>query len=184
MDFKNLNRKEYNRLRYQWKTLSQEHEDTQEVANKINIKFVDYIYIFTKENDIKNPFENTKDSEKDKSRDNSTLSSSSSVRTLYRDIMKQTHPDKTENNSELYIKATKAKKENNLHKLLDVGKKLKLNLADISRDQLNVLESNIKEIEDKIREIKNSYPWVWFHGSQKTKHEVVYGFLARMGCFE
>lgn len=184
MDFKNLNRKEYNRLRYQWKLLSQEYEDIQKVANKINIKFVDYVYIFTKENNIKNPFDKVEDKKKDKSRDNSTLSSSSSVRTLYRDIMKQTHPDKKENNTELYVEATVAKKENNLHKLLDVGKKLKLNLTDISRDQLNVLESNIKEIKDKIREIKNSYPWVWFHGSQKTKHEVIYGFLTEMKCFE
>tara|TARA_B100002019_G_scaffold88104_1_gene76314 strand:- start:7042 stop:7596 length:555 start_codon:yes stop_codon:yes gene_type:complete len=184
VDFKNLNRKEYNRLRYQWKLLSQEYEDIQKVANKINIKFVDYVYIFTKENNIKNPFDKIEDTKKDKSRDNSTLSSSSSVRTLYRDIMKQTHPDKKENNTELYVEATVAKKENNLHKLLDVGKKLKLNLTDISRDQLNVLESNIKEIKDKIREIKNSYPWVWFHGSQKTKHEVIYGFLTEMKCFE
>ena len=61
MDFKNLNRKEYNRLRYQWKLLSQEYEDIQKVANKINIKFVDYVYIFTKENNIKNPFDKIED---------------------------------------------------------------------------------------------------------------------------
>ena len=65
--------------------------------------------------------------------------------------MKQTHPDKKENNEQLYIEANKAKNENNLHKLLDVGKKLKLNLSDISREQLNLLESNIKEIEEKTR---------------------------------
>ena len=184
MDFKKLNRKEYNRLRYQWKQVNQEYKDTQEVANKINIKFVDYVYIFTKENKIKNPFDDIKENKEDKSRDNSQLSSFSSVRALYRDIMKQTHPDKKENNEQLYIEANKAKNENNLHKLLDVGKKLKLNLSDISREQLNLLESNIKEIEEKIREIKNSYPWVWFHGSQQTKHEVIYGFLTRMKCFE
>ena len=184
MDFKKLNRKEYNRLRYQWKQVNQEYKDTQEVANKINIKFVDYVYIFTKENKIKNPFDEIKENKEDKSRDNSQLSSFSSVRALYRDIMKQTHPDKKENNEQLYIEANKAKNENNLHKLLDVGKKLKLNLSDISREQLNLLESNIKEIEEKIREIKNSYPWVWFHGSQQTKHEVIYGFLTRMKCFE
>ena len=59
-----------------------------------------------------------------------------------------------------------------------------LNLSDISRDQLNLLESNIKEIKEKIREIKNSYPWVWFHGSPKTKHEAIYDFLTQMKCFE
>jgi len=184
VDFKKLNRKEYNRLRYQWRQVNQEYKDTQEVANKINIKFVDYVYIFTKENNIKNPFDEIKEDKEDKSRDNSQLSSFSSVRALYRDIMKQTHPDKKENNEQLYIEANKAKNENNLHKLLDVGKKLKLNLSDISREQLNLLESNIKEIEEKIREIKNSYPWVWFHGSQQTKHEVIYGFLTQMKCFE
>ena len=184
MDFKKLNKQEYNRLRYQWKQVNQEYKDTQEVANKINIKFVDYVYIFTKENKIKNPFDEIKEDKEDKSRDNSQLSSFSSVRALYRDIMKQTHPDKKENNEQLYIEANKAKNENNLHKLLDVGKKLKLNLSDISREQLNLLESNIKEIKEKTREIKNSYPWVWFHGSQQTKHEVIYGFLTQMKCFE
>jgi len=184
VDFKKLNKQEYNRLRYQWKQVNQEYKDTQEVANKINIKFVDYVYIFTKENKIKNPFDEIKENKEDKSRDNSQLSSFSSVRALYRDIMKQTHPDKKQNNEQLYIEANKAKNENNLHKLLDVGKKLKLNLSDISREQLNLLESNIKEIEEKTREIKNSYPWVWFHGSQKTKHEVIYDFLTQMKCFE
>lgn len=184
MDFKELNKKEYNRLRYQWKQLKQEYEDIQKVANKINIKFVDYVYLYTKENKIKNPFDDTEEEKKSKSGDEQSLSSSSTIRTLYRDIMKQTHPDKKENNTELYVEATVAKKENNLHKLLDVGKKLKLNLTDITRDQLKLLELNIKEIEDEIDAIKNSYPWVWFHGSHKTKHEVLYSFLLKMNCFE
>ena len=177
MDFKELNKKEYNRLRYQWKQLKQEYKDIQKVANKINIKFVDYVYLYTKENNIKNPFDDTEEEKKSKSGDEQSLSSSSTIRTLYRDIMKQTHPDKKENNTELYVEATVAKKENNLHKLLDVGKKLKLNLTDITRDQLKLLELNIKEIEDDIDAIKNSYPWVWFHSNPSKRNMIFYDFI-------
>ena len=184
MDYKELNKKEFYKLRHEWRESSKEYSELKEISDVINIKFVDYIYNFTKEQNIPNPFEKVKDKNKSNRGSEVDLTSSSEAKSLYRKIMIRTHPDKNKKNSNLYIEATKAKKENNLHKLLDVGKKLKLNLSDISRDQLDILESNITDIHSKIKNIKISYPWIWFHGSQKTKHEVVYDFLNHMECLE
>jgi len=186
VDYKALNKKEFYKLRHEWKELNKEHGEIQEIFNKISIKFIEYVCSFTKEHDIANPFEkNIEDSEKDNRGSKADITSSSQVKSLFRDVVIQTHPDKaTKNSKDLYIEATRAKKENNLHKLLDVGKKLKLNLKEISRDQLRMLQKNIEDLREDTRQIKLSHPWVWFHGSQGIKHEVVYDFLHKMECIK
>ena len=185
MNYKELNKKEFYKLRHEWKQLNKEYNELKEISDKINIKFVDYVYNFTKEQGLPNPFEKAVDLDKNNRGSEVDITSSSQARSFYRKIMIETHPDKkTNNSSDLYVEATKAKKENNLQKLLDVGKKLNLSLTEISRDQLDILESNIIDLNSKIKNIKLSYPWIWFHGSQKTKHEIVYNFLNKMECLE
>jgi hypothetical protein len=172
------NKKQFYKLRYKWKELNKEYTELKEIADKIGLAFVDYVYNFTKDNDLPNPFDAEMGEDKNNRGSVVDITSSSESKSLFRKIMLKTHPDKKENNSsDLYVEATKAKKENNLQKLLDVGKKLNLNLKEISRDQLDVLESNISHLKQKIQNIKNSYAWVWFHGSQNRRHEVVYAFL-------
>ena len=182
MNYKTLNKKEFYQLRYKWKELNKEYTELKEISDKLSTAFVEYIYTFTKKNNLPNPFEGDLKGDENNNRGyEGDITSSSESKSLYRKIMIETHPDKkTNNSSDLYVEATKAKKENNLQKLLDVGKKLNLSLTEISRDQLDILESNISHLQQKIHNIKNSYVWVWFHGSQKRRHEVVYSFLNRI----
>ena len=177
--YKELNKKQFNKLRYEWKTLNKEYNELKEIADKIGLAFVDYVYNFTKDNDLPNPFDAEMGEDKNNRGSEVDITSSSESKSLFRKIVLKTHPDKNEKkSSDLYLEATEAKKENNLQKLLDVGKKLNLNLTEISRDQLDILESNISQLQEKIHNIKNSYAWVWFHGSQSRRHEVVYAFLS------
>jgi len=178
MNYKELNKKEFYKLRYKWKELNKEYNELKEFADRIGVTFIDYIYNFTKEHNLPNPFEANMDNKKSNRGYEVDITSSSESKSLFRKIVLKTHPDKNKKQpSNLYLEATKAKKENNLQKLLDVGKKLNLSLTEISRDQLDILESNILQLSEEIQNIKNSYAWVWFHGSQNRRHEVVYAFL-------
>ena len=178
MNYKTLNKKEFNKLRYKWKELNKEYTELKEISNKISLTFINYIHDFVKDNNLPDPFEIDRDNKENNRGYEVDITSSLETKSLFRKIVLKTHPDKNEKkSSNLYLEATKAKKENNLQKLLDVGKKLNLNLTEISRDQLDVLESNISQLQEKMHNIKNSYAWVWFHGSQSRRHEVVYAFL-------
>ena len=96
--------------------------------------------------------------------------------------MLNTHPDKVgneEKNTKIYTKATKANKSGNLQELLDAGKEASItpDLNEITLEELDILEFNIKELKGKIEKIQNSYAWAWFHANPNRRNEIFYHFI-------
>lgn len=171
------NRKQYNKLRHQYKELKREYNNLKSIQDKLIPKFIDNVNKIVKENNLPDPFADLTSEAEKESRDAEVLSSSLESKSLYRQIMLKTHPDKKNNKKQLYIDATKAKKENNLHELIEIGKELKLNLKEITSEQLDILERNISHLKQKIQNIKDSYVFVWLHSN--NKEEIIYNFLNR-----
>ena len=171
-------KKKYYKLRREWKEKKQEYESINKLYENIEKQFVFNIIKFCQDNNLANPF-NESSSETQNVRGDV---SSSSFKSLYRKIAVQTHPDKNrnkENAREIYESATVAKKEGNLQELLDAGKKIdiKLDIKDITLEELELLESNITQLSDKVNKIKNSYPWVWFHSNPSKRNMIFYDFI-------
>jgi len=171
-------KKKYYKLRREWKEKKQEYESINKLYENIEKQFVFNIIKFCQDNNLANPF-NESSSETQNVRGDV---SSSSFKSLYRKIAVQTHPDKNrnkENAREIYESATVAKKEGNLQELLDAGKKIdiKLDIKDITLEELELLESNITQLSDKVNKIKNSYPWVWFHSNPSKRNIIFYNFI-------
>ena len=172
-----IKKKQYYKLRYEWKQYKQEYNDLKLVFDKIGIEFVKSISKFCIEHDLGDPFKET-----EVETQNVAAVFSSSSKRLYRKIVVNTHPDraeKKEKTEKIYNQATKAKKSGNLQELLDAGKELSLapNLNEITIEELDLLELNINEVKDKIQKIRNSYAWVWFHASPKKRNEIFYNFI-------
>ena len=171
-------KKKYYKLRREWKEKKQEYESINKLYENIEKQFVFNIIKVCQDNNLANPF-NESSSETQNVRGDV---SSSSFKSLYRKIAVQTHPDKNrnkENAREIYESATVAKKEGNLQELLDAGKKIdiKLDIKDITLEELELLESNITQLSDKVNKIKNSYPWVWFHSNPSKRNIIFYNFI-------
>ena len=180
MDFKEYNKKQYNKLRHQYKELKQEYNNLKHIQEKLIPSFTNAVNQFVKDNNLPDPFTGLNNEPEKESRDAEVLSSSLESKSLYRQIMIKTHPDKKNNKKELYINATAAKKENNLHELIDIGKKLNLKLEEITSEQLAILESNIFQLKQKTQNIKESFVFVWFHANNNKRIEIICNFLDRV----
>ena len=172
-------KKKFYSYRRQWKEKKKEYEDISVLYEGIAKQFIININKFCENNNLENPFGKTETKEdEDKNVGGNTIS----FKSLYRKIAVQTHPDKNknkENAREIYEKATVAKKEGNLQELLDAGKEANLapDLGAITRNDLSILQENIKELQDKINKIKNSYPWAWFHSNPSKRNVIFYDFI-------
>ena len=169
---------QYNKLRREWKENKKEYKDINMLYEGIEKQFVINVIKFCEENNLANPFKESQPESENVRGD----VSSSSFKSLYRKIAVQTHPDKNrnkENARDIYESATVAKKEGNLQELLDAGKKIdiKLNINDLSLEELELLQNNIHDLKNKINKIKNSYPWVWFHSNPSKRNMIFYDFI-------
>ena len=169
---------QYNKLRREWKENKKEYKDINTLYEGIEKQFVINVIKFCQDNKLASPFAESSSETQNVRGD----VNSSSFKSLYRKIAVQTHPDKNrnkENAREIYESATVAKKEGNLQELLDAGKKIdiKLDIKDITLEELELLESNITQLSDKVNKIKNSYPWVWFHSNPSKRNIIFYNFI-------
>jgi hypothetical protein len=168
----------YYLLRREWKEKKTEYKDINNLYENIEKQFIFNIIKFCQDNNLASPFTESSSETQNVRGD----VSSSSFKSLYRKIAVCTHPDKNKNKQDardIYESATVAKKEGNLQELLDAGKKIdiKLDLKDITLEELELLESNITQLSDKINKIKNSYPWVWFHSNPSKRNMIFYDFI-------
>ena len=100
------------------------------------------------------------------------------VNKIFRLIANKTHPDKLINkkisDKEYEEKVTTYKEANTAcdnrdwFKLKEIAKELNLNLSHRPEE----LEKSITEVESKINNIKNTYPWIWYHIEENQKEFV------------
>ena len=105
------------------------------------------------------------------------------IKKIYREIVKLTHPDKTEkmNNrdelNDMYIKAKIAADEYDIYGLLVICDKLKIKwLIDIS--EKTILEDNLIAKRKKLKSIESSYIWLWINAkTEEDKLKIVNLFI-------
>lgn len=105
---------------------------------------------------------------------------SSNIKSVYRKIAVETHPDKgieDENKKKLYNDANDAKKENKVDKIISIAKDLKIDIYSFDFDDIREIESSISGTESKINQIRSSYPWIWFFSSSKKRSDIISRFV-------
>lgn len=99
------------------------------------------------------------------------------VKTIYREIVKATHPDKAEQHeeelTEMFINATEAKKLNELNSLIDISFDLNIDLSDISIDLIEKLEKELNEKEKLIKEKRMDISVQWFQASKTNQEDLI-----------
>lgn len=109
------------------------------------------------------------------------------VKKLYREIVKLTHPDKTQNKNnkkelnDLYIRAKKALDESDIYEILTICDRLDIKwFIDLS--EKSILEENLIKKRQKIKSIEESFIWIWITSKTKEeKDEIVNRFITING---
>lgn len=101
-------------------------------------------------------------------------------KSIYREIVKITHPDKTnsENLIEFYIKAKTAYEEYNLFDLYLIASKLNLKIG-LEVEDYNLLIQLITIKRDKIKKIEDSWLWSWLSAKDEDKENIVNIFIEK-----
>ena len=154
------------RLKFKCKELSGELNSINNTYDSIIPDFESAFNNFCSSHNLKNPLDK-KIEEKEKE----DSSMPKDLKSLYREIAIKTHPDKTSNDDtgDVLIKASIAKKDNNVAELMSIAKDLKINTSNIDFESVEAIEENIKKIEKDIKLKTNSFPWVWFFSGKKEK---------------
>ena len=98
---------------------------------------------------------------------------------LYRQIVKETHPDKIDDErlKELYIKATDSYNEDDAASLYAICDELNISFG-VNEDDLMFFEQNIVRVKGEIEFVKTTYAYKWSQTtSEKAKHKLIIDFV-------
>jgi len=164
--------KKLKKLSLQYQYLLVDLEDVKEELTLFQQQFNEYLISLDKTFNLQIFSNNTKKQKKvekncdndvkiDKKRDSKQ---DQLFRDLYNQIAVQTHPDKTgddENRSSLFRKATRAKNDNDLMTMINMCGTLDIEVPNLTQEQIEIIEKNIKQLQSKINSYKNADAYVW-----------------------
>lgn len=92
------------------------------------------------------------------------------LRKLYREIVKQTHPDKIKNDklNNLYIEAGKSYDSEDLFNIYSICDELGI-IYELDESENYILRDKIKYLQDKINFIQSTFTWQWYYTEEEIE---------------
>ena len=163
-------KRDFNRLRFQWRELSKEHKELLDVEKFAWAEFYSASMEYIEKNKLDNPFE-PKNKKVEK---NDFFSQSEEAKALFREAVVKTHPDKTEDGcTDLFNEIAIAKKKGDLNEFLENAKKVNVKIENVTVEQLRKLEEEIESLQNRIDDILFSAHWIWYHANNKQKTIII-----------
>jgi hypothetical protein len=163
-------KKEFNKLRHEWRGLNKEHEELSKIEKAAWSSFYEAAMEYIDENNLENPFK-PKDKESEKS---SSFFETEEAKGLFREAARKTHPDATkESCADLFKNIAAAKKRGDFNEFLENAKKVDIKIENVTVEQIEKLEEEVYELERKINEMLFSVHWIWHHASNRNKLKIL-----------
>jgi len=168
-----LSRK-FKKLKHHISYLNMEHEEILEIFDFARQKFISSMFEYCSENNKKSPFSQSKEEKNERQKNPEQL------KELYREIVKNTHPDKTKNLSEeeintraeLYHEATTGKLSGDFNKILKVAIELDIEIESINEELIEMLSNEIDKVETKISTIKKDIMYRWYYSDPDQQKSI------------
>ena len=166
----------YKKLKYEIKYLELEHNETETIFRQCIEKF-EPAFREAMGPEYKDPNEGkgVKLNEKIKYEEIPT-DKEKLVPKVHRKIVTKTHPDKLEKlpDSRLKDKLVQQFKEavehynnNDVVGLFDAADELEIDLPEIDESHINMMETNVHTLKDKVQRLRESNAWKWYHSEEK-----------------
>lgn len=177
-------RRKFKKLRHKALYLNMEHEEVLETFKEAQTSFIGAMHKYCSDINKPPPFAPAKEDPKDgkgSNNENETeVISTEEEKSIYREIVLLTHPDKTSGLSknqsaereELYREAVKGKESGDLGKLLAIAFELDIDITEISPQFLKNLRKELKKTEKNIKKMKSDIMYIWFNANQEHKDAI------------
>ena len=87
-----------------------------------------------------------------------------SIKKVFKEIAKKTHPDITDDDDDtIFKRAQRAVDEESYSDLLEIAKDLNISPPEPTEKDVKLLEEEVVSINKKMKEMKETYAWVWYH---------------------
>jgi len=106
------------------------------------------------------------------------------LKKLYRKIASKIHPDKSlkKEDTELFAKAAKAYRKNDIATILDIAGSLNMEIIDLSPESVILLSENIKTLSEGIDSKKSTASWAWYNSqTEEEKVTIIKNILLHKG---
>ena len=184
----------FRRLKSEIGDVKKDIKEVDSLYTVTQIFFSEAVSKYAKDKKLANPLlKSTDDSPPEEDRGDITPSEAhnlfseegSSIKSLWRQVLVKSHPDKNSQESEdiqderteVYQNTVKAKKKWDLHSVIEAAKSLDVDIPDITFEHLSFLEKQLKKIKADLEKIYNSYPWVYYFSNDKRREFILQSFF-------
>ena len=165
-------KKTFKKLRHKAIYLNMEHEELLEKFEEIRRQFIAKMLEYCDNKKIHHPFESVPDIKK-----NSNQLSNKEMNEVFREVVKQTHPDLNKNLSDdelnervdMYNQVTEGKQNGDFRKILKVALELNIDIKKISPQIIDHLRKEIQNMWKQMQQIKNDVMYKWYESDEETR---------------
>ena len=101
------------------------------------------------------------------------------VKNVFKKIAQKTHPDKLikedtlsstyKEKVDMYKEALGAVENRDWSRVIEIAMELGIDVSDVKNDDSDYLHESIKALTEKIKELKSTYAWAWYHTEDKDQ---------------
>ena len=90
------------------------------------------------------------------------------IKKVFKQIAKKTHPDIAgEEHNEIFQEAQSAVNDQSYSQILQIAKKLEIKTHEPTQRDVDLLETEVGEINTYLKNIKETYAWTWYHSDNR-----------------
>ena len=168
-------KKTFTKLRHKAIYLNMEHEELLEEFEEIRRQFIAKMLEYCDNKKIHHPFESAPDI-----KEKSNQLSNKEMNEVFREVVKQTHPDLNKNLSDdelnervdMYNEVTEGKQNGDFRKILKVALELNIDIKKISPQIIDHLRKEIQNMQQQMQQMKNDIMYKWYKASEETKEQM------------
>ena len=101
------------------------------------------------------------------------------VNIVFKKIAQKTHPDKLvkedtlsstyKEKVDMYKEALGSVENRDWSRVIEIAMELGIDVSDVKSDDSDYLNESIKGLTSKIKELQNTYAWIWYHTDDKKQ---------------
>jgi len=102
------------------------------------------------------------------------------IKKIYRKIASKVHPDKTGEESNLFLESAEAYRTNDAGKILEIALMLNIDIFPLSNQTTEALKLSILSIEENIKKIKSTTAWHWHNASSEEEKRNIVEYIIKV----